>query len=65
MNNSCSSCWKGSLTKVEVGICKKLLGEKAEKYFCIECLASYLDTTVPDLLEKIEEFKDQGCTLFS
>lgn len=60
----CSSCWKGSLSKDEVGICKKLLGEKTKTYFCMDCLASYLDTTVQELQEKIEEFKDEGCTLF-
>lgn len=60
----CSSCWKTPLSKDEVGICKKLLGEKTKTFFCIDCLASYLDTTVQELLEKIEEFKDEGCTLF-
>lgn len=60
----CSSCWKTPLSKDEVGICKKLLGEKTKTFFCMDCLASYLDTTVQDLLEKIEEFKDEGCTLF-
>ena len=28
------------------------------------CLADYLDVTVDDLNEKIEEFKDEGCKLF-
>lgn len=63
-SKSCSSCWKNPLTKDEIGVCKKLLGEKTKKLFCMECLASYLDTTVPDLLDKIEEFKEEGCTLF-
>ena len=30
----------------------------------MDCQASYLGTTVEDLLEKIEEFKEEGCTLF-
>lgn len=60
----CSSCWKGPLSKDEVGICKKLLGEKTKTLFCMDCLASYLDTSVQELQEKIEEFKDEGCTLF-
>lgn len=29
------------------------------------CLADYLGTTVGDLNEKIEEFKEEGCKLFS
>ena len=30
----------------------------------IDCLADYLGCTVDELLEKIEEFKEEGCTLF-
>ena len=29
-----------------------------------ECLAAYLETSKEDILAKIEEFKEQGCTLF-
>ena len=61
----CSSCRKKPLSKDEVGICKKLLGKSPKAYFCLDCLASYLDTTVDDLVEKIEEFKEEGCKLFS
>lgn len=64
IDKTCSSCWKKPLTKDEIGVCKKLLGSKTEKFYCMECLASYLDTTVSDLLDKIEEFKEEGCTLF-
>ncbi len=31
---------------------------------CLDCLAAYLDCDVDALLEKIEEFKDEGCVLF-
>ena len=61
----CSSCKKKPLSKNEVGICKKLLGKSPKAYFCLDCLASYLDTTVEDLEDKIEEFKEEGCKLFS
>lgn len=30
----------------------------------IDCLAEYLDCTVQELLDKIEEFKEEGCKLF-
>ena len=63
-NQVCCSCGKESLSRDEVGICKKLLGTKARNFFCIDCLASYLDTTVDELLERIEEFKEEGCKLF-
>ena len=62
---NCVSCSKKTLTKNEVGITIKLLGEDTRVYYCIDCLAEYLDVTVQDIYDKIEEFKEQGCTLFS
>ena len=64
MSKECVSCGKKSLDKNTVGINLKLLGKNIKNYYCMNCLASYLDCTVDDLLEKIEEFKDEGCTLF-
>ena len=64
-SKTCSSCRKTPLSKDEVAICKKLLGTTTRTFFCIDCFAAYLDTTVDDLLEKIEEFKEEGCKLFS
>lgn len=61
---SCNSCGKPELTQNEIGICLKLLGEKTEHFYCLDCLADYLDVTPQDILDKIEEFKDEGCTLF-
>ena len=61
----CSSCRKKPLTKDEIGICKKMLGLSPKAFFCLDCLAAYLDTTVDDLIDKIEEFKEEGCKLFS
>lgn len=61
----CSSCGKSPLTKDEIGICKKLMGKNAKSFLCLDCFASYLDTTVDELMEKIEEFKEEGCKLFS
>ena len=41
-----------------------MLGEDIINFYCMNCLADYLDVTVDDLKEKIEEFKDEGCKLF-
>ena len=61
---SCCVCGKNNLTKNEIGLSKKLIGKNTKKYFCLDCLADYLEVTVEELLAKIEEFKSEGCTLF-
>ena len=61
---SCITCGKKPLQKNEVGITKKLIGESTIVFYCTECLAEYLDVTVQDIDDKIEEFKNQGCKLF-
>ena len=55
---------KKNLDKNTIGINKKLLGEDIENFYCMNCLAEYLGCTVEELLEKIEEFKEEGCKLF-
>ncbi len=60
---TCYTCGKTPLTKDEIGICKKLLGTDKVP-FCLDCLAEDFDCTVQDLLDKIEEFKANGCTAF-
>ena len=60
----CVACGRADLDKDTIGINKKLLGEDVSKYYCMDCLADYLGVSVQDILDKIEEFKDQGCKLF-
>lgn len=60
----CVSCGLTGLDKNTIGLNKKLLGMDVRNFYCKDCLASYLDTTVEDLNDKIEEFKDEGCKLF-
>ena len=64
MKRDCISCGKDNLSKDEIGINQKLLGEKIESHHCIECLAEYLGVTEQDIMDKIAEFKEQGCKLF-
>lgn len=61
---NCISCGKANLSKDEIGITLKLISDKATKFYCLDCLANYLDVSVQDIQDKIEEFKDEGCTLF-
>jgi hypothetical protein len=60
----CHVCGKDSLAFNEVGLCKKLLGRNIENFFCVDCLAAYLEVTTEELLAKVDEFKAQGCALF-
>lgn len=63
-NINCCMCKKEPLKKDEIAVCKKMLGRNTVKYFCLDCFAEYLDCTVEDILDKIEEFKSEGCKLF-
>lgn len=64
MRIDCICCGKEYLDKDTIGINKKLLGESVEYFYCMECLAEYLSCTVQDIIDKIEEFKEEGCKLF-
>jgi len=61
---ACYVCGKQSLTKDEIGLTKKLLNKNTTLFYCVNCLADYLEVDTEFLLAKIEEFKEQGCTLF-
>ena len=52
------------MSKDEIGLTKKLLDMKAKEFFCFSCLAEYLEVEEEFLREKVEEFRDEGCTLF-
>jgi predicted nucleic-acid-binding Zn-ribbon protein len=59
----CYLC-EAELDKIAVGLNKKLLDIKIKRFYCLSCLANYLDVTVEELLAKIDEFKEQGCKFF-
>ncbi len=61
----CVSCGKEPLTKDEIGICKKLLSADTKVFYCLPCFADFLAVSEQDILEKIQEFKEEGCKLFS
>lgn len=63
-NMPCFACGQSSITKDEYAICIKLLGESIDKFYCLNCLSDYLGVSKEDILDKIEEFKDEGCSLF-
>ncbi|MCK9217860.1 MAG: hypothetical protein M0P77_08085 [Firmicutes bacterium] len=63
-SKSCYVCGQENLSRNEIGLNKKLINRKIKLFYCINCLADYLEIEVEFLLENIEEFKEQGCILF-
>lgn len=59
----CQIC-EAEIDKNTIGLNKKFHGRQVKKFFCLDCLSEHLDICVEDLLTKVEEFKNQGCTLF-
>ena len=60
----CYICGKKNLTRNEIGLNEKLIGNEVKKFHCLQCLADYLEVSVEELEERITEFKDAGCSLF-
>ena len=61
----CYVCGKEELSKNEVGLTKKLISKSTKEFYCLPCLANYLEVTEEELIEKVEEFKEEGCSLFN
>ena len=59
----CCDCGK-KLKKDEVALSQKLIDTDTEDFYCISCMAEYFGCAEEDLIIKIKEFKEQGCTLF-
>ena len=60
---NCKNCG-AALDKDTIALNKKLLNIDINEFCCLECLADMFDCSVDDLKLKIEEFKEEGCTLF-
>lgn len=60
---NCSECGK-VLSKDEIALNKKLIDKNVKEFLCLECLSERFGCEVEDLEIKIDEFKEQGCTLF-
>lgn len=61
---ACYVCGKTPLSRDEIGLTKKLIDKSSKIFYCLDCLADYLEVTTEELKNKIEEFKEEGCTLF-
>ena len=60
----CINCGIEIKSKDCIGANRKLISIDTTTFYCMNCFAEYLDCSVSDLQQKIEEFKEQGCTLF-
>ena len=61
----CCVCGKAPPSRNEIGLTKKIIDKKANSFYCLSCLAEYLEVTEDELIAKIEDFKNEGCTLFT
>lgn len=59
----CISCG-ATLSFNDIGAHKKFINRGASSFYCQKCLCEKLNISQERLLEKIEHFKAQGCTLF-
>ena len=62
-NKVCCDCGK-TLKKDEVALSRKLIDSETVEFYCLPCMAENFGCTEEDLQIKIQEFKEQGCTLF-
>ena len=44
---------------------KKLINRGATEFFCVGCLARHFEVTEAVIRERIEYFRQSGCTLFA
>ena len=63
MPEACLQCSQ-PVSLDEIGLTKKLINRGTTQYLCFACMAKRFDVTVEDLIRKVEEFREMGCTLF-
>lgn len=59
----CRKCG-GPVSADAAAMTKKMVNRAETSFFCLTCLAEEFKCPVSLLLEKIEHFRAQGCTLF-
>ena len=63
MMEKCRQCGR-TLTADEVAVTKKMVNRGAREFYCVDCLAGHFKVTPEVIREKIQQFKEMGCTLF-
>jgi len=49
----------------EIALTKKMINRGAREFFCLPCLAAHFDVPQEALRQKIIQFREMGCTLFT
>lgn len=60
---TCADCGK-PISRDEEALSRKLIDPDTEEMYCLACMAENFGCTEDDLRVKIQEFREQGCTLF-
>jgi predicted RNA-binding Zn-ribbon protein involved in translation (DUF1610 family) len=63
-NHTCKECGKKVYKKDDIAMNMKLLGRNIEEFHCKKHLMKLLDIDKNQWDKYIEEFKQQGCSLF-
>lgn len=64
MQNNCIVCG-APLVNDDMGATKKLINRGTTEYLCIPCLAAKFKVSEALLRDKIEYWRESGCTLFA
>jgi len=59
----CRECG-APLTRDAFALSRKMINRALQEGYCLPCLARHFQLPEDLLLQKIEEFKKMGCTLF-
>ena len=54
-----------TLARDEIALTRKLINRGAREFLCLNCLSRKFDVPREALEQKIVEFREMGCTLFS
>ena len=59
----CIACRK-PVNSDEIAMTRKLINRGATSFLCLPCLAERFEATLEELQERMQAFKEMGCTLF-
>ena len=60
----CRICGR-TLVPDECALTKKLINRGAVEFMCLSCLSEHFGVSEETLREKIRQFREMGCTLFT